>query len=134
MRNGVEKIKSLYSCMEELSTFSKSYQSALGRQTTFNICPNCLEKRNLSMAEGAAALSDLGQCSHCLQISSVYDLDLLKLYRAFGLTTEDIAGNLPVLRQSFLHRPILTENQVLNLLSQHIAYIANRGQKGGKCR
>lgn len=86
---------------------------------SFNICSNCLSLKHLTLAADSAGLMHHGLCGHCGKIKLVCDLDLLKLYRAAGISNDSISASMPLLRQEFPMRPLLCESTVLDLIERH---------------
>lgn len=134
-RKRLDHVKGMRACLRELALFSASCARLGGVGKPVNICPDCLERRCLSLAPEAAHLCALGLCGHCDAVTGVFDLDLLKLYRAFDIPVDEIAARLPLLRQEFPHRPALRETRILSILSRYLASKVSdpdQSQIGGK--
>jgi hypothetical protein len=116
-----DHVRNMTVFLRELGVFSASCGRLTGGRTLVNICTRCLDRRCLGLIEDAVRLSALGLCGQCQTVSDVYDLGLLRLNRAFGLSGDDIAAHLPLLRQDFPYRPRLSETAVLKRLSGHLA-------------
>jgi len=100
-----------------LEDFAASYQK-LSAHVSLNICSHCLGRQHLELKASSIDLMAFGLCGQCGKIKRVCDLDLLKLYRAAGMSNSTILGNLPLLRQDFPTRPLLTEGMILALLEK----------------
>jgi len=99
-----------------LEVFSSSYQILDGQTVSLNICEGCLSQRHLELHAESADLMTHGLCGCCGKINRVCDLELLKIYRAAGLSNERIGSGLPLLRQDFPTRPLLNEKKILQLI------------------
>jgi hypothetical protein len=73
---------------------------------------------HLSIAPESTKLTEFGLCGTCGNITRVYDLELLKLYRAFGISNKTIEKYLPKLRQDFPTHPLLQEKEILHLVEK----------------
>lgn len=56
-----------------------------------NICDKCEKKPHILSMN----LADFGKCSKCGVLGDCWDQDLIKFYREFSLTDEQIFTNLP---------------------------------------
>ena len=120
-RKPSDHVQGMRTCLRELALFSASCARLAGVRKPVNICPACLERRCLTLAPEAAHLYALGLCGQCDAVTGVFDLDLLKLYRAFDIPADEIAASLPLLRQEFPHRTALRETRILSILSRYLA-------------
>lgn len=103
----------------ELTMFAASYNRGAG-QVTYNICKCCMERTGFEPSHHQIELSEFGVCARCHAVTDVYDLDLLALYKAFGLSNAQIAEKLPLVRKPFSHSKALTEKQILQKVSEEL--------------
>jgi hypothetical protein len=125
-----EHLRNMSGFLRELGVFSASCSQLPGGRTLVNICTRCLYHRCLGLVEDAVRLSALGLCGQCQTVTEVYDLALLRLYRAFGLSGDEISAHLPLLRQDFPYRARLSETAVLKRLSGQLASCASKRNGG----
>lgn len=98
---------------DALAALEASYSRSGDDRIGFNICADCLATKHLYLKSDSLCLMAHGLCSSCATICLVCDLELLALYRAAGLSNSVIAETMPILRQDFPTRPILSQSAIL---------------------
>ena len=107
--------------LRALESFSASYRQGAADCLGYNVCVDCLSASHLAIEPESRELDAYGLCAGCGHIKRVYDLDLLRLYRAYGLQKTTIKAHMPLLRQDFPSRPLICEASILDRLQEALA-------------